>query len=234
MPLFLMFPVSADGEYGSYRNPNPLPQDICDAKDLIKLNSCSNEILGHLQQCKANDKACECCALQLLKPTCFELCPGSPASNLLSVIIEDCESLRDVNACDLPQLKTELSYLSYDFDDSDFNGLKSKHDAIGSESKAQIVGQEVTPEFNFTEGTFQVVFTNILHLTIANSSHVIGEYILQVYKILNFSNSSSNQWSTSSKMANVFDFLTYGHQLYITVLISVLCQFLPSSIQSKV
>lgn len=110
--MILLSLVSANSEYGSYRNPNPLPQDVCESKDLIKLNSCSNEMLGRLQQCKANDRACECCALQSLKPSCFELCPGSPASNLLTVIIDDCAELGEVNACDLPFMKSESSYLN--------------------------------------------------------------------------------------------------------------------------
>lgn len=169
--LLLIGMARAENEYGTYRNPNPLPQDVCDSKDLIKLNSCSNEMLGRLQQCKANDRACECCALQSLKPACFDLCPGSPASSLLAVIIQDCESLSDVNACDLPFKKTEMSYLS--IGDISDTVLSSKYDLV-AHSK-QIVEAEnlnVVANSNATELHLSMPETNLLYLAVSNSSNL--------------------------------------------------------------
>lgn len=94
-------------EYGSYTNPNPRPYKKCEVNDLIKLSSCSNEILSKLDHCKANDIACECCALQSIEQDCYGLCPGNPSSNFLSVLTNDCVGLNDVNACALPFKKDD-------------------------------------------------------------------------------------------------------------------------------
>lgn len=94
-------------EYGSYVNPHPRPYESCTAPDLIKLSSCCNEVLSKLDDCKADDLACECCALQSLKPECFNLCPGNPSNNFLTVLFQDCHSLNDINACSLPFKKSD-------------------------------------------------------------------------------------------------------------------------------
>lgn len=70
------------------------------------MNACANDVLAKLDNCKADDLACECCALQSLSRDCYGLCPGSPSGSFLSVLYEDCEALNDVNACGLPFKKT--------------------------------------------------------------------------------------------------------------------------------
>lgn len=94
-------------EYGSYVNPHPRPYERCTAPDLIKLSSCCNDVLSKLDDCKADDLACECCALQSLKQECFNLCPGNPSNNFLTVLFLDCQALNDINACSLPFKKSD-------------------------------------------------------------------------------------------------------------------------------
>ncbi|OBA22015.1 hypothetical protein METBIDRAFT_14952, partial [Metschnikowia bicuspidata var. bicuspidata NRRL YB-4993] len=86
----------------SYKNLNPRPYDNCEANDLIKLLACCNDVLASLDDCKAGDLACECCALQSMDLTCYNLCPGNPSTNFLAVLFDDCSSLNDVNACNIP------------------------------------------------------------------------------------------------------------------------------------
>ncbi|KAG7191556.1 uncharacterized protein KQ657_003062 [Scheffersomyces spartinae] len=90
------------GEYGSYANPNARAFDKCTAQELIKLSQCCNDVLVKLNTCKAEDLACECCALQSIDKDCYNLCPGNPSVNFLTVLINDCSSLQGVNACGLP------------------------------------------------------------------------------------------------------------------------------------
>lgn len=71
------------------------------------LAACSNQVLAQLDDCKANDLACECCALQSMDPKCHNLCPGNPSANFLSVLVNDCAPLNDINACNLPFKKTD-------------------------------------------------------------------------------------------------------------------------------
>lgn len=99
--------VHALVEQGSYRNPNPRPYQRCEAQDLIKLSQCCNDVLARLDDCKAADLACECCALQHMDPHCYNLCPGNPSTNFLTVLFEDCAPLNDVNACNLPFKKVD-------------------------------------------------------------------------------------------------------------------------------
>ncbi|KAM9929757.1 hypothetical protein OXX80_009578 [Metschnikowia pulcherrima] len=89
-------------ENASYKNLNPRPYDNCEANDLIKLSACCNDVLADLDDCKAGDLACECCALQSMDRTCYSLCPGNPSTNFLAVLFDDCSSLNDVNACNIP------------------------------------------------------------------------------------------------------------------------------------
>lgn len=89
-------------EHSSYKNSNPRPYDNCEANDLIKLSACCNDVLADLDDCKAGDLACECCALQMMDPACYSLCPGNPSTNFLSVLFADCAALNDVNACNIP------------------------------------------------------------------------------------------------------------------------------------
>ncbi|WPK26137.1 hypothetical protein PUMCH_003484 [Australozyma saopauloensis] len=108
LQIFLLFlPAMAFNEMGSYKNPNPRPYDNCDAKDLIQLSSCCNDLLSNLDDCKANDLACECCALQNMDRLCYNLCPGNPSANFLSVLLDDCAPLNDVNACNIPFKKVD-------------------------------------------------------------------------------------------------------------------------------
>lgn len=72
-----------------------------------RLNTCANDVLAKLDDCKADDLACECCALQSLSRDCYGLCPGSPSGSFLSVLYSDCEPLNDVNACGLPFKKAD-------------------------------------------------------------------------------------------------------------------------------
>ncbi|EDK41776.2 hypothetical protein PGUG_05874 [Meyerozyma guilliermondii ATCC 6260] len=188
--VILLSLVSANSEYGSYRNPNPLPQDVCESKDLIKLNSCSNEMLGRLQQCKANDRACECCALQSLKPTCFELCPGSPASNLLSVIIDDCAELGEVNACDLPFMRSESSYLNTEEPSDDLYYSKYTRELMAANEKdvtESTSNATINDIGNFTDIGHADVEEIPLLLNVSNSSSHTGKFyflIFHFFKIL--------------------------------------------------
>lgn len=94
-------------EYGSYVNPHPRIYDRCPAPDLVKLSGCCNDVLSKLDDCKADDLACECCALQSIKPECYNLCPGNPSNNFLTVLYHDCENLNEINACSLPFKKDD-------------------------------------------------------------------------------------------------------------------------------
>ncbi|ODV60130.1 uncharacterized protein ASCRUDRAFT_71166 [Ascoidea rubescens DSM 1968] len=98
-------------EFGSYMNPNP--RTPCEGSELEKLNTCANDVLSKLDDCKADDLACECCALQSLNRDCYGLCPGSPSGNFLAVLYDDCESLNDVNACGLPFKKEDAKPISH-------------------------------------------------------------------------------------------------------------------------
>lgn len=99
--------TKASAEHASYKNPHPRPYDKCDANDLIKLSGCCNDVLAKLDDCKAGDLACECCALQSMDLACYSLCPGNPSTNFLSVLFHDCSELNDVNACNLPFKKVD-------------------------------------------------------------------------------------------------------------------------------
>lgn len=103
--LFLFALVAA--EHGSYKNPNPQPYSKCEANDIVILLACCNDVLLQLDDCKANDLACECCALQSMDPHCHNLCPGNPSTNFLTVLFHDCEELNNVNACNLPFKKED-------------------------------------------------------------------------------------------------------------------------------
>lgn len=94
-------------EHASYKNPHPRPYDKCDANDLIKLSACCNNVLAQLDDCKAGDLACECCALQSMDLSCYSLCPDNPSTNFLTVLFADCSELNDVNACSLPFKKVD-------------------------------------------------------------------------------------------------------------------------------
>lgn len=91
-----------ESEFGSYVNPNPRPSKKCPPNDLIKLSACCNEVLSKLDDCKPDDLACECCALQSIKQECYHICPDNPSANFLSVLYEDCAELSEINACALP------------------------------------------------------------------------------------------------------------------------------------
>lgn len=188
--MVLLSLVSANSEYGSYRNPNPLPQDVCESNDLIKLNSCSNEMLGRLQQCKANDRACECCALQSLKPSCFELCPGSPASNLLSVIIDDCAELGEVNACDLPFMRSEASYLTTEEPNDDLYFSKYTQELMVANEKDTTENKSNEPindAGNITDHTD--VEENSFRLNVSNLTSPTSKFYFYFSFFQNFTNS---------------------------------------------
>lgn len=111
--IFVMFlfvlvtVVVASSEFGSYQNPHPRPAAQCDNADLAKLSQCCSDVLEMLDDCKANDLACECCALQSMDQLCYHLCPGNPSTNFLTVLLNDCAPLNDVNACNLPFKKVD-------------------------------------------------------------------------------------------------------------------------------
>lgn len=87
-------------EFGSYVNPNP--KNICEGEELETLTVCASEVLSKLDECKPDDLACECCALQSMKRDCYGLCPNTASGNFLAVLYDDCETMNDVNACNLP------------------------------------------------------------------------------------------------------------------------------------
>ena len=99
--------AAAFTEIGTYKNPNPRPYNNCDAADLIRLSTCCNDVLSYLDDCNAGDLACECCALQSMDHGCYNLCAGNPATNFLSVLLDDCVPLNDVNACNIPFKKVD-------------------------------------------------------------------------------------------------------------------------------
>lgn len=120
---------SEKAEYGTYLNPNPRPFEKCDAQDLIKLSNCCNDVLSRLDDCRADDLACECCALQSMKQECYNLCSGNPSNNFLTVLYNDCASLSDVNACSLPFKKNDETPSKIS------EGMKSKSKAKQQDSK---------------------------------------------------------------------------------------------------
>ncbi|CDR40816.1 CYFA0S05e04808g1_1 [Cyberlindnera fabianii] len=87
-------------EFGAYVNPNP--KNICEGDELDTLTLCASEVLAKLDECKPDDLACECCALQSMKRDCYGLCPNTQSGNFLAVLYDDCETMNDVNACNLP------------------------------------------------------------------------------------------------------------------------------------
>lgn len=130
--IFILFCLTLSdkiSEYGTYVNPNPRPHEHCSAPDLIKLSGCCNDVLSKLDQCKADDLACECCALQSIKRECYNLCPENPSNNFLTVLYQDCEGLNDINACSLPFKKDD--------------GMPRKNHLV-PEMKPEMVSSEVT------------------------------------------------------------------------------------------
>lgn len=116
-------------KYDSYVNPNPRPYDTCNAQDLIKLSNCCNEVLNKLDDCKANDLACECCALQSMDKNCYNLCPNNPSNNFLTVLFNDCASLNDINACGLPFKKEDtIAFTSSEGKFKSKSKVKNKED----------------------------------------------------------------------------------------------------------
>lgn len=120
-------------EQGSYVNPNPRQYENCEVQDLVQLSECCNDVLNKLDECKANDLACECCALQSMKQECYGLCPGNPSNNFLTTLFDDCATLNDVNACSLPFKKDDSipipidsKEVDNDIDDSTSIKVKSK------------------------------------------------------------------------------------------------------------
>lgn len=87
-------------EFGAYVNPNP--KNICDGDELEMLTICASEVVANLEECEPDDLACECCALQIMEQDCHGLCPNTPSGNFLAVLYDDCETMNDVNACNLP------------------------------------------------------------------------------------------------------------------------------------
>ncbi|CCE80324.1 Piso0_003438 [Millerozyma farinosa CBS 7064] len=126
---------SERAEYGTYLNPNPRPFEKCDAQDLIKLSNCCNDVLSRLDDCRADDLACECCALQSMNQECYSLCSGNPSNNFLTVLYNDCASLSDVNACSLPFKKNDETPSKIS------EGMKSKSKAKQQESKEKSPNQ---------------------------------------------------------------------------------------------
>lgn len=70
---------------------------------------CATDILSKLDDCKPDDLACECCALQSMNQNCFGLCRNSPSANFLDLLINDCSTLSEVNACGLPFKKADIA-----------------------------------------------------------------------------------------------------------------------------
>jgi hypothetical protein len=82
-------------------NVNANMKNICDGGELEMLTICAREVLGKLDDCKPNDSACECCALQSMKRDCLGLCPNTVSGNFLVVLYDDCKTMNDGNVCDL-------------------------------------------------------------------------------------------------------------------------------------
>ncbi|WEJ96913.1 hypothetical protein PSN45_004458 [Yamadazyma tenuis] len=144
-------------EFGTYVNPNPRPYERCSSPDLIKLSSCCNVVLTKLDDCKANDLACECCALQSIQQECFNICPGNPSTNFLTVLYQDCAPLNDINACSLPfkksnELPQKTQRLKEKFENDKEGGIYEK-DVKGQPAifKSKVSGKASTRQ---EEGEF--------------------------------------------------------------------------------
>ncbi|CEP20360.1 unnamed protein product [Cyberlindnera jadinii] len=98
-------------EFGAYVNPSP--KNICDGEEFEMLTFCASEVLSRLDECKPDDLACECCALQSMKRDCHGLCPNTPSGNFLAVLYDDCETMNDVNACNLPFKKHDAQVAKF-------------------------------------------------------------------------------------------------------------------------
>ncbi|KAI5965804.1 uncharacterized protein KGF55_001167 [Candida pseudojiufengensis] len=110
-------------------NPNPRKSSLsskCEPNDLVKLSACCNDILSKLDECKPNDLACECCALQSINQECYHLCPGNPNTNFLSVLLSDCKVMSEINACSIP-FKKEDPEPPKKF----FRGNNNENDSLG-------------------------------------------------------------------------------------------------------
>lgn len=98
-------------EFGAYVNPNS--KNVCEGEELEMLTICASEVLSKLDECKPDDLACECCALQSMKGDCHGLCPNTPSGNLLALLHDDCETMNDVNACNLPFKKHDAQLAKF-------------------------------------------------------------------------------------------------------------------------
>lgn len=126
-----------------------------EGQELEQLNLCASLVLAKLDDCKADDLACECCALQSLSRNCYGLCPGSPSGSFLSVLYDDCEALNDVNACGLPFKKS---------DGHPPQKLTKKEAVKGSKSPDVVVKSTFGGERNDTNTTAQAAQNQSLPL----------------------------------------------------------------------
>lgn len=157
------------GEYGSYSNPNARAFDKCTAQELIKLSQCCNDVLIKLNTCKAEDLACECCALQSIDKECYSLCPGNPSVNFLTVLINDCSSLQGVNACGLPFKKYDEPVQTYT--------VNENHLPKSSDTTAQITAtSKVVPVISTTDVVSKIIGESpTQNLTFANASSLSNQ-----------------------------------------------------------
>ncbi|KAI5960478.1 hypothetical protein KGF57_001937 [Candida theae] len=130
------------GEYGTYLNPNPRKTAKCEPNDLVKLSTCCNDVLSKLDECKPNDLACECCALQSIDDECYHLCPGNPSTNFLTVLLSDCAAMNEVNACSLPFKKEDPEPLRKSIVRTDEEDPRILDDAVDASLQSKVYNVE--------------------------------------------------------------------------------------------
>lgn len=202
MLVFLLYVIGLvmSEHYDSYVNPNPRPYEQCNSQDLIKLSSCCNDILTKLDLCKSNDLACECCALQKLDSSCFKVCPNNPSNNFLTVLLNDCASLNDVNACNLPFNKDD-SFMVGETEMPKSKARAGSLDQLSNQFTIKSKLKKFTDSndeikidlFEYTDN--EVEHSAIKNITFSNSTNVIN--------VSNISN-VSNQTTVSG-------YCTYSH-----------------------
>ncbi|CCH44916.1 putative secreted protein [Wickerhamomyces ciferrii] len=90
-------------EFDAHVNSNP--KNICEGEELDALATCATKYLAKLDECKPDDQACECCAVQSMNRDCYGLCPNTESGNFLAGLYDNCETYtmaKGVDPCNLP------------------------------------------------------------------------------------------------------------------------------------
>lgn len=208
VPLMIIFIEGVMGilsEYGSYVNPHPRPYERCEATDLIRLSSCCNEVLSKLDDCKSNDLACECCALQLINKECYGLCPGNRSNNFLYQLYNDCKSLNDINACSLP-------FKKFDELPKKFNPetmVEENSVIVKSKlSSSKVSGEQLVAESLENHDPLISEEVTSTSQTPGDVFHLQSQHAIELDPRLNnnvsFNNSSMDATTSSSKKLNIY------------------------------